>query len=114
MDALLDSAYLMPFETRDLAQAYLATRQPDFKVGFLFSKQKTEQERAMRLDEFFADFKEKVTSQIDWHMKELFLTLLKENELQNQQLMADIGQFSVVFDKDLLISEVKARCPFNG
>ena len=36
IDRVLDSAYLMPFQTRDLAEQYLATRQPDFKVGLFF------------------------------------------------------------------------------
>ncbi|WP_428908874.1 dynamin family protein [Niallia sp. Krafla_26] len=114
IDTLLDSAYLMPFETRDLAQAYLASRQPDFKVGLLFAKQKTEQERDKRLDQFFIDFQEKVTSQIDWHIRELFQTLLKENELQDQQLIAEIGKFKVMFDKDLLVSEVKSGARLTG
>ena len=87
---LLDNAYLMPFATRDLAQEYLATRQPDFKVGLFFSKQKTEQERSQRLEVFFKDFSEKVTSQIDWHIKELFLKDLKDHELQDDGLISAI------------------------
>ena len=93
MDDLLDNAYLMPFATRDLAQEYLASRQPDFKVGLFFSKQKTEQERSQRLEVFFKDFSEKVTSQIDWHIKELFLKALKENDLHDDGLISDIQQF---------------------
>ena len=53
IDRVLDNAYLMPFQTRDLAEQYLATRQPDFKVGLFFAKQKTEQERIGRLNRFY-------------------------------------------------------------
>ena len=40
IDRILDNAYLMPFQTRDLAEQYLATRQPDFKVGLFFLSKK--------------------------------------------------------------------------
>ena len=56
IDRVLDNAYLMPFQTRDLAEQYLASRQPDFKVGLLFSKQKTEQERMRTIKSFLYRF----------------------------------------------------------
>ena len=93
IDRVLDNAYLMPFQTRDLAEQYLAARQPDFKVGLFFSKQKTEQERIERLNRFYTDFAEKVTSQIDWHVKELLLKVLKENEMEEEQLLDDCPEF---------------------
>lgn len=114
VDDLLDSAYLMPFETRELAQAYLASRQPDFKIGLFFSKQKTEQERSKRLEAFFKDFSEKVTSQIDWHIKELFLTLVKEHEIHEEEFVSSIQQFHVTFHQDLLASEVKPGAGLTG
>lgn len=114
IDSVLDNAYIMPFQTRDLAEHYLAARQPEFKVGLFFSKQKTEQERSLRLDRFFADFSEKVTSQIDWHMKELFVKHLKENEIEDDELLSAVQNFKVDFDKDLLISTVKEGARLSG
>jgi len=114
IDSVLDNAYIMPFQTRDLAEQYLASRQPEFKVGLFFAKQKTEQERLLRLDRFFADFAEKVTSQIDWHMKELFVKNLKENEIEDEELLSAVQNFKVEFDKDLLISTVKEGARLSG
>jgi len=114
IDSVLDNAYVMPFQTRDLAEQYLAARQPEFKVGLLFSKQKTEQERSLRLDRFFADFSEKVTAQIDWHMKELFVKNIKENEIEDEELLSAVQNFKVEFDKDLLVSTVKAGARLSG
>ena len=114
MDDLLDNAYLMPFATRDLAQEYLASRQPDFKVGLFFSKQKTEQERSQRLEVFFKDFSEKVTSQLDWHIKELFLKTLKDHDLHDDGLISAIQQFNIKFDQELLVSEVKPGAGLTG
>ncbi|MFK4997796.1 hypothetical protein ACI2OX_11090 [Bacillus sp. N9] len=37
---LLKNAYLMPAETRELAEQFLLAEQPDFKVGLLFSKRR--------------------------------------------------------------------------
>ena len=52
LQAILDNAYLMPFEMRELANAYLETKLTKFKVGLLFAKGKTEQEKQRRLDAF--------------------------------------------------------------
>ena len=114
MDHILDSAYLMPFQTRDLAEQYLATRQPDFKMGLFFTKQKTENERAERLNRFYTDFAEKVTSQIDWHVKELLLKVLKENRLEDEKLLEIAQNFAVHFDKGLLESIVKSGARLSG
>lgn len=114
IDRVLDNAYLMPFQTRDLAEQYLAARQPDFKVGLFFSKQKTEQERQNRLDQFYADFAEKVTSQIDWHMKELLVKMLRESEVEEAKLLASVQNFQVQFDKDLLVNTVKTGARLSG
>ena len=114
IDKVLDNAYLMPFSTRDLAEQYLAARQPDFKVGLFFTKQKTEQERQGRLDRFFADLAEKVTSQIDWHVKELLTRMLRENEIEDGQLLSSVQNFKVSFDKELLSETVKPGAGLTG
>ncbi|MCA1058393.1 dynamin family protein [Rossellomorea aquimaris] len=75
---ILKNAYLMPFETRELAKAYLESRQPDFKVGFLFSKQKTEEEKAMRLRTFKEDMNTRIEAQLEWHLKTLGKNMVKE------------------------------------
>ena len=92
----------------------MQTRQPDFKVGLFFSKQKTEHERKERLNRFYTDFAEKVTSQIDWHVKELLLKGLKDNELEDEQLLDIAQNFVVQFDKDLLVNTVKSGARLSG
>lgn len=114
IDKVLDNAYLMPFATRDLAEKYLAARQPDFKVGFFFAKQKTAQEREARLEQFYKDLAEKVTSQIDWHMKELMIRTLRENEIEDGQLMSSLANFHVSFNKEMLSEAVKPGAGLTG
>ena len=102
-------------QTRDLAEQYLASRQPDFKVGLFFSKQKTEQERKSKVgSRFLKIYAEKVTSQIDWHIKELMLKTLKEHDLEDDANCTAIQQFNVQFDQELLVSEVKPGAGLTG
>ncbi|MBB6444636.1 dynamin family protein [Bacillus benzoevorans] len=114
IDKVLDNAYLMPFSTRDLAEQYLAARQPDFKMGLFFAKQKTEQERQARLERFYSDLAEKVTSQIDWHIKELITRTLRESEIEEPQLLASVQNFTVSFGKELLVETVKPGAGLTG
>ncbi|MEH7236510.1 dynamin family protein [Bacillus sp. JJ1562] len=70
IETILSNAILMPFQTRDLAKFFVESVQPDFKVGLLFSKNKTEKEREERLQAFFNDVKEKMSTQLEWHLKD--------------------------------------------
>lgn len=73
LNSILSNAYLMPFETRALAENFLQATDPDFKVGLFFSKQKTELEREERLERFFLDLQDKIDSQITWHLKDFLV-----------------------------------------
>lgn len=114
LNNLLEHAYVMPFETRELAQAYLQSVQPDFKVGFLFSKSKTEQERKARLEAFYQNLKEKATSQIEWHVREHLIRFLKEHGIQDARLMSECQQLSVSWDEQLLADLVKKGAGVTG
>lgn len=104
---ILDNAYLMPFETRALAEAYLASCQSEFKVGFLFTKQKTLTERQKRLDCFYEEILEKTKSQLEWHLRNFLATFLKENRVERKDLLEEIQSFHVDFARDLLTAAVK-------
>ncbi|MBP3041649.1 dynamin family GTPase [Bacillaceae bacterium Marseille-Q3522] len=114
VDKLLQNAYLMPFQTRELARQYVVACQADFKIGFLFSKQKTEQERQIRLTNFYHDFSEKVASQLDWHIKDILLKTLKADQVEDPALLMNIHNFQVPFSQDLLESIVKTSASLTG
>lgn len=67
---IADNSNLTPATTRDLAQSFLESRQSGFKVGFLFTGAKTEEERGRRLQALYADFREQVTTQLVWHVRD--------------------------------------------
>ncbi|MBS2771771.1 dynamin family protein [Anoxybacillus rupiensis] len=114
LDSILEHAYVMPFETRELAKAYLQSVQPDFKIGFLFSKAKTEQERKARLTAFYENVKEKATSQIEWHVRDHLVRFLKEHDIGDAQLMSQCQQLSATWNEQLLESLVKKGAGVTG
>ncbi len=114
VEKLLGNAYIMPFQTRSLAESYLQSVQPDFKAGWLFARRKTEQERANRLQVFYEDLREKVRAQIEWHMKELFQRELKRDNIHDSGLLGMVREFSVSFPADLLQNTVKPGALLSG
>ena len=114
IDDVLKNAYLMPFQTRDLAKAYIESRQKGFKIGLLFSKQKTEDERNARLQLLYDDLMEKVKSQIEWHVRELFLQILKEYDIHDATLLAAIQGYQYRFEKELLAELMKEGALLTG
>ncbi|MGG0716779.1 dynamin family protein [Robertmurraya massiliosenegalensis] len=113
-DSILNSAYLMPFETRALAESFLQATDPDFKVGLFFSKQKTEQERQERLERFFIDFQEKINTQITWHLKDFLSKKFKQEEIQDIDLLSKVQELSVKFPKEVLANAVKKGARVSG
>lgn len=111
---LLDSAYLMPAGTRELARSFLESEQSDFKVGLLFAKKKTEEERRNRLLAFYEDFKKQVETQLGWHVKDLLTKILKEYDVNQDEVMQQVYELSVTFDEDLLLSVVKKGAGMTG
>lgn len=78
MVTILDSAQLMPFETREKAGLFIESAKKDFKVGLFFSKQKTELERKERLKAFQEKLQESVDAHINWHAITYLSSLQKE------------------------------------
>lgn len=111
---IMENAYLMPFQTRELAASYLESCQPEFKVGFLFTKQKTAEERQARLEKFYQDILEKTKSQLEWHLREYLLQVLKEQRLVDQELQAKVQELQVFFPSELLAKVVKPGARLSG
>lgn len=114
INQILKNAYLMPFQTRELAERYLESCQSEFKVGFLFSKQKTAEERNSRLESFYQDIFEKTKSQLEWHIREYLLAALKENQLDQGELLSLAQSFSISIPKELLTDAVKPGALLSG
>jgi small GTP-binding protein len=111
---ILKNAYLMPFQTRELAEKFLESRQREFKVGLLFSKNKTEQERQSRLQAFSSDMQEKAKSQLEWHLKDAITRFLKQEDINSADLLTKIQEYSVPFTSELLLNAEKKDARLSG
>ncbi|MDQ0213633.1 small GTP-binding protein [Oikeobacillus pervagus] len=113
-ETILKNAYLMPATTRDLARQYLESVQSDFKVGLLFSKKKTEEERKRRLHVLLTDLQEKVQSQLEWHLRQLFSQWMKKANIMDDELQIAAEELSVPVDEQLLYNTVKHGARVTG
>ncbi|MDR6122647.1 GTPase Era involved in 16S rRNA processing [Bacillus sp. SLBN-46] len=111
---ILKNAIIMPFQTRTLAESYLESCQPEFKVGFLFSKQKTNEEKNKRLESFYQDLLDKIKSQLEWHIRECLLRSIKEAEIEDIELQGLAQSFSIPFPIQLLEDTVKSGARVSG
>jgi GTPase Era involved in 16S rRNA processing len=114
VEKILKSAYLMPFKTRELAERYLEACQPEFKIGIIFTKQKTLDERAGRLDCLYQDLVEKTKSQLEWHIREYLHAVLKKHDINDQQLQANAQSFTLEVPIELLSKTVKPGARLSG
>lgn len=114
LEEILKNAYLMPAPTRDLANAYLESTQSDFKVGMLFSKKKTEAEKAERLQVFLADIQEKAKIQLEWHIKEMVVKVLAESEVHDANLESAAQSLKIAITEEFLRSCLKPQASLTG
>ncbi|WP_110955935.1 dynamin family protein [Anaerosinus massiliensis] len=114
VNKIMENAYLMPFETRALAQAYLESCQPNFKVGLLFTKQKTLAAKQERLTVFYQAILKKTKSQLEWHLREFLLRFLRERRIEDKILLEKVQNFSIQFSEQLLVEALKAEAHMSG
>ena len=114
LQAILDNAYLMPFEMRELANKYLETKLTKFKVGLLFAKGKTEQEKQRRVDAFYSALQKTVETQLDFHVKEFIVAFLKEDGLFTEEIGKDIYALEIAFGPEVLAETIKQGAGFTG
>ncbi|WP_332630180.1 dynamin family protein [Halalkalibacter flavus] len=87
---LVKDVTIFPYTTTELVRNWLESIQPGFKVGFLFSKKKTEEEQEARLKELIEETQDKVKSQLEFHLHQIFqsydFTKLSNREIVEQEL----------------------------
>lgn len=110
---ILKNAYLMPFETRELAERFLESRQKGFKIGFLFAGQKTEEEKETRLGAFLSDLNSRIDSQLQWHIRTLGKKLAKSAGLSGQ-FIERWDQLSLEVDSAFITGVIREGAGLNG
>jgi len=114
IQSILKNAYLMPAQTRELAKSYLESIQPNFKIGMLFTKKKTEEVRKNREEQFIHDLVEKIDSQLIWHVKALLQNIRQQLDVKDEKIYHEIDCFSIEMNGDIIKSLVKSGAEVNG
>jgi small GTP-binding protein len=103
---LLDNANIIPAQTRELAHLFLESTSPKFKVGLLFSKNKTEQEKRARLTAFSDQFKQNVQVHILHHLQNLLKSIIQQEGLRDEQILSQINQFNIELTEHWLTQQI--------
>jgi predicted GTPase len=114
LDQLLQNAYLMPANLRELARTYLEAIQPNFKVGLLFTRNKTEQERNARENTFCLALAETVATQLTGHIEELVFQHARKHGIYRDQLGEELHHALPIITVDLLRTTIKQGAGMNG
>lgn len=111
---VLKNAILMPASTRELARSYLESTRSEFKVGLLFAKKKTEEEREKRLNALLIDLKKQTEAQLEWHVRQVTASWLKESGLDDPSLALKAEALSVPVDASVITDAVKPGAGVTG
>nr|WP_083964613.1 dynamin family protein [Metabacillus litoralis] len=114
VSSLLKSANIIPYETREKAASFIEAVDPAFKVGFLFSKSKTEQEREQRKKALFEDLKKNVETQITWHFTPLFKEYIQKYEIHDVTILQQVQTFSIALSEQIVVDALKPGASFNN
>ncbi|MCG1028383.1 dynamin family GTPase [Virgibacillus halodenitrificans] len=114
LNQTLKNAYLMPADLRDIAEAFLHSRQPDFKVGFLSSKRKTDEVRKNRMENFLTALQKNTETAIEWKLRDKFTNLLKVNKLSNTSLQQMVQKLRISLTNDSIMGKLKPGAKVNG
>jgi len=114
VSAILKSANLIPYETREKAAAFIESADPSFKIGFLFSKTKTEQEREKRKNELYDSLLKNTETQIAWHFISLLKEFIQTYEIHDPKLIQEAQSFSINVSQQIVSDAVKAGASYNN
>ena len=80
----------------------------------LFSKKKTETEKADRLQAFLEDIQEKVKTQLEWHVKEMAVKVLADSEVHDANLESAAQALKMAITEDFLRGSLKPQASLTG
>lgn len=114
LEDILANAYLMPYENRERARLYLETILTKFRVGWLFSRGKTEKEKESRYRSFLNAVQQTVDAQLDVHIKQYGVRFLNEKGIYSEERVAGIYKWESPVHGGLLKETVKEGAGLSG
>ncbi|MFC7060374.1 dynamin family protein [Halobacillus seohaensis] len=108
------NAYLMPSFLRDKAREYLESAQTDFKVGLLFSKKKTAEEKQQRYELFIDELEKTMEKNLIWPLKERLISYLEEQKIINEALLESAQTFQFIYSFDRVSQLIESGAAVTG
>lgn len=113
-EQLQKNTYLLTAETRELVRLFLESEQADFKVGFLFSRAKTDAVCAERRQALYEALLTRKKTQLDWHLKNWAEQYVKVYEVEAKEIIAMAGALEAEISMEWLQTEVAAQSEITG
>lgn len=114
IQSTLKNAYIMPHEIREKARLVIEAYQSNFKVGLLFSKKKTEEERELRLQDFYESLMDKVIANMEWPIRNTLVKLAKSYDITNENLLNELQSLTISYEPSRLIELIKSGAGAGG
>lgn len=111
---ILENASIMTFEMREALKLYAESKQPTFKVGFIGSKRKTEDERQRRLNEVLGQLDKIVSTNITTHLKLLMKRMLKDVSLLSEEKTNQIDELEFNIPSSLIDNSLHEGASTTG
>ncbi|MFP7477508.1 dynamin family protein [Terribacillus saccharophilus] len=110
----LKNANLMPYEVREVAEVYLESTFPDFKVGLFSSKRKTAEEREQRRAKTEKLIYQQIEKQLVWRIRDKLSDWAKKHDVYTDSVQVLLQDFSVELPADLLEQHLQPGASKNG
>ncbi len=110
LNKLADNAPIMPASLRELADHYLQSRKPGFKMGFLFTEGKTKAEIAERLSAFYTPLRDGIEKHLVWHANQLIRQVAEDYGESDRSIPA----IESALAPNWLVEEVKESAAITG
>ncbi|WEG10871.1 dynamin family protein [Pullulanibacillus sp. KACC 23026] len=109
----IESAVLTPYETRELAKAYLEAIQPDFKVGFFSSKAKIQKVREERLQALLEDLKSRIQT-LNWQTGDTFYKVVEPLAAQKDKVKQLSQELHIDIDEAFIQKHINNSAHLTG
>ncbi|MGY4690070.1 dynamin family protein [Salibacterium sp. K-3] len=99
---LFKNVTLFPYTTTEKVRYWLESCHPQFKKGWLFSRKKTEEERAQRKAAVLEELNEKVKTELLFHLKNMLLGSDLNHASNPEQFEKNVQELDFSVDEDIL------------
>ncbi|MBM7552556.1 dynamin family protein [Thalassobacillus pellis] len=108
------NAYLMPSALREDAERFLIAMQPGFKVGWMFTKNKTNEEREARKQEFHKHLLQVIEKNLIWPLRDRLTELMESYQIFHPEIVDEIQNMKAEYPPENLIKLIESGAEVTG